>query len=257
MPDVHRGDAGAGVATVHIGHRTFDFLRARSGIRLTPGDHLVTVTFSSGQIEKRSVRVAAGQTTDAEISQPAADLPGTQPVPCLSMPAPEREERYAVHLGFTAPVVAVTGDDPHAVAAGGGLRMSFAVQLVDDLWFDGDLFTMITYGDERFIDMGGSVAELRYHPGSTFGFGAGFSGGVIATYRDGADDDDAPREAFFGPVIVPASVLAADALIELRVPLWFSTTYDGSPKHDLRLGLIAPHLVVSWGIKDKYLARMF
>jgi hypothetical protein len=205
-----------------------------------------------------------------ELESPPPPPPPIPPEPCLSIAPPEpclsissggeREERWALHVGLV-PMVAIERNDDkdrYRVLGGGGTRVAIAVQAAPNLWFDGDLFSTLGYGEEHFASIAGTVVELRYHPGSVFGFGLGFAAGLSSISHEDADDDDnLPSEGFFGPVVIPASLLAGDALVELRVPLLFNATVDGEPKKDLAFRIISPQLVVSWGIKDKYWARAF
>lgn len=182
------------------------------------------------------------------------------PEPCLSISrGGEREERWAIHVGLV-PMVSIERDDDaddYRVFGGGGVRAAIAVQTTGNLWFDGDLFSTLGYGADRFTGIAGTVAELRYHPGGYFGFGLGFGAGLSWTDSKFDRDDGAPGEGFFGPVVIPASLLAGDALVELRVPFFFTATVEGEPKKDLAFRIISPQLVVSWGIKDKYWGRAF
>ncbi|NUO52320.1 MAG: hypothetical protein HOV80_25995 [Polyangiaceae bacterium] len=205
-----------------------------------------------------------------ELETPPPPPPPPPPEPCLSIAPPEpclsissggeREERWSLHVGLV-PMVSIDRDetaDHYRVLGGGGTRVAIAVQTAPNLWFDGDLFSTVGYGDEYFTTIAGTVVELRYHPGSVFGFGLGFAAGFSSiSHEDVVDDDNLPTEGFFGPVVIPASLLAGDALVELRVPFLFNATVDGEPKKDLAFRIISPQIVVSWGIKDKYLGRMF
>lgn len=230
--------------------------RVERGIRLGAGLHTVRATTEQGRTTEHNVEVIAGHTAQIEVDgvPPLPCLSIVPPEPCLSIEGPNEDVRYAFHMGVV-PAVTITGDDPRSVLGGGGVRYSLAVQVEKNLWFDGDIFAILTYGDETLLDTAGTVAELRWHPNGWFGFGAGFSAGLTAAYYDGVEDP--MQEGMFGPVIVPASFLTGDALIELRLPLWFTATFDGKPAHDLRLGQITPHLIVSWGIPDRILKRAF
>ena len=211
------------------------------------------------EIERRVAELETRLRPDIPPPEPCLSI--SRPEPCLSISSGgEREERWALHVGLV-PMVSIERDDAadrYRVLGGGGTRVAIAVQTAPNLWFDGDLFSTLGYGDEYFTTIAGTAVELRYHPGSVFGFGLGFAAGLSSiSHEDAADDDDLPTEGFFGPVVIPASILAGDALVELRVPFLFTATVDGEPKQDLAFRIISPQIVVSWGIKDKYWARAF
>ena len=251
--------AGASATEILVDGRSVETAAARRGLRLRPGRHRFQLAPIEAIPNVREIEVVAGQIVTVEFPterpQPCLSV---HPEPCLSIMRPEDDEtKYAVHIGFIAPAVTIgtAGGSPYPVGGGGGVRLALAARVAGDLWFDGDLFSVIAYGDGRRVDTAGTVAELRYHAFGVYGFGAGFSGGITEVFFDGADEP--MRAGIFGPVAVPASLLFPDALLELRVPFWFGATIEGRPDHELGLFQITPHLVVSWGIRDKILGRAF
>lgn len=253
----------ANAAGISIGGKPVAPARAAAGTRLMPGTYKVDVFFRNGGHQTLTTTISAGGKThllvdETQTPPPEPCLSISRPEPCLSIShGEEREEKFALHFGLV-PTVLISNTDPITVHGGGGPRLGFAVQAAKNLWFDGDIFTTYAFGDDDGVALGGTIAELRYHPGGMFGFGLGFAAGVTAPLTtDYPEGVEPPSDGFFGPVVVPASLLAGDALVELRVPFLFTATLEGQPRKDLSFGIIAPQLVVSWGIKDKYLARMF
>jgi len=250
--------AGSSASEILVDGRSVAPATARRGMRLRPGRHRLQLAPIEAIPNVREVEVIAGEVVTVEFpterTEPCLSI---RPEPCLSIAPPDDDPRYAVHIGFIAPAVSVVtaGGSPYPVGGGGGVRLAFAARIAGDLWFDGDFFSVIAYGDGQRTDTAGTVAELKYHAFGHYGFGAGFSGGITEVFFDGADEP--MRAGIFGPVAVPASLLFRDALLELRVPFWFGATIEGRPDHELGLFQITPHLVVSWGIRDKILSRAF
>ncbi len=217
---------------------------AKRGLRLLPGPHRLTHATSHGGEQARDLDLLVGQTTVVELTEPPP------PMPCLNFAEPGGDgvrDPWEVHFGFAAPAVAV-GFEPggeRPVMGGGGPRLSMTARLAENLWFEGDIFAIAAYGDGRLLDLGGTTVSLRYHPGGVYGFGAGFTGGLANQWLDGVEDPR--RDGFFGPVVIPASFALGETVqIEARVPIWFSASFEGEPRHPLSLGLVAPHFVMSY-----------
>ncbi len=246
---------GARVTRIFIDGRERSAARATEGLRVRPGAHSLRLVTDRGAESTREVEVSAGTMLDVPIDAPP-------PIPCLSMLPPEeepqREDPYALEIGFL-PAVNVTGGDPWIVQGGGGLRIAIAARVARDVWFAGDLFWILTVGDDVTSGTAGTVAQLTWYPNGVIGFGAGFAGALGESSVPGAkDSDDAPQEGLFGPVAVPLSVIAGEyAKVELRVPFFFGATYWGTPAHDLRFQQILPHLSASFVFSEHILGRAF
>jgi hypothetical protein len=246
---------GPRIARLFIDGRERSAARASDGLRVRPGVHSLHLVTDQGGESTREVEVSAGRIVDVPIDVP-------RPQPCLSLLPPEeerpREDPYALEIGFL-PAVNVTGGDPWIVQGGGGLRVGIAARVAENVWFAGDLFSILTVGDDVTSVTAGTVAQLTWYPNGVIGFGAGFAGALGESSVPGAKDpDDAPQEGLFGPVAVPLSVIAGEyAKVELRVPFFFGATYFGTPAHDLRFQQILPHLSASFVFSEHILGRAF
>jgi len=221
--------------------------QAARGLRLSPGRHLIRIA-RDGEVRSRELEVSAGEKVELSFDPLPPPQPCLSPLPCLQPPPPPEPEDTLVRLqGGVGTIVAIEPSDPVFVSGGPLLLVEVAVQPADGLWIQPGVLGGAALADESLIGLVGTSLDFEYRPVDVFGLGAGFAGGYLFASKSTDDPTVRVRDSgFFGPTIVPASIVAGLFYMEPRVPIWFSEITTGAGPH-LGLGLVAPHVVFGIG----------
>lgn len=226
---------GSTDATIDLDGTAIDAARARSGVRLAPGQHVAALPSDSGSKKKFSVE--PGSETVIELrSQPIAI-----PMPCLSPPPePRREDVLRLQGGVLAPMASLHVAAPSEFSLGPGLFEEISGQAAEGLWLEANLFQAVTVNEDVAYGFLGGGVDVQYTITGRTSIGLGFSGGALLS-----PETSTRAAGYFGPVLVPLSIAYELFFLELRVPIWLTPVVGFEPK--VEFGMVAPQIVVGLG----------
>jgi hypothetical protein len=216
---------GPADSPIELDGTAIDAQRARTGVRLAPGQHVA------------ALRSDAGSETVIELrTQPVAI-----PVPCLSPPPePRREVVLRLQGGVLAPMASLHVAAPSEFSLGPGLFEEISGQAAEGLWLEANLFQAVTLNEDVAYGFLGGGVDVQYNVIGPTSIGLGFSGGALLS-----PEASTRAAGFFGPVLIPLSIAYELFFLELRVPIWLTPVVGFEPK--IEFGMVAPQLVIGLG----------
>lgn len=206
------------------------------GLRVSPGEHRVVLRFQD-RTSMSAFTSVAGE--DQTVTMGPL---GPPPMPCLQPPFDHRDPETVLHFrgAVMAPMVAFHVPEPAEITAGSGFFEELAGQATPDLWLEVNLFQCMTFTEDVAYGWIGGGAEVQYRFAGPFAFGAGFAGGGLLT-----PEHSERANAFFGPVLIPVSIVEGLFFLEARLPIWLTPVVGFEPK--LEFGGFAPQLAIGLG----------